>query len=111
MSRRRRLYHYEIGVRKEAPFDYHAAKLKELLRKHGHKPKIKRVSLCGVSRIAVDAGYHMYETLDSIAGHSYGQLFTIEFYAFPEQIDFIEIIIRGLYMDILKPNEEKDDEN
>jgi len=110
-AHRRRLYRYQVGS--TGDYRWTPAKLESTLRKQGFKAKIMGVNLMGVSRVAVDGGFMLYETLDSLAGHTYGSITKIDLYAYPEDKELVEIIIRGSYFDILpndlKSEDQKDD--
>jgi len=105
--RKRRKYRYNLGKRNDSPlYHFSPAKVRDILKKLGFKPKIMGVNITSLSRVAIDSGFLLYETKDSLAGHTYRSIFKIVLYAFPEDIELIEIIFRGCYCDIL-PNEDE----
>lgn len=105
---RRRRYNFKIGIRKHdylgnaLPYGWHVANACDILKELGFKAKVKACSLSGFTRFAVDEGYMSSETLDSLAGHIYGQLATIQVYAYPKDEEKVKIILRGCFCDILE---------
>ena len=103
---RRRLYRYKLGVRKEGNIS--VGGLERVLENLGFRVKVDSCALSGFMRYIRDKGYGSDpETLDSLAGYSYSQVATISLYAYPDDIELIEIVIRGCYCDIIKPEEKQ----
>jgi hypothetical protein len=101
---RRRLYTYQLGVKKEA--NWSVGGTKRILDKLGFKTKIDSCSLSGFMRWFRDHGWPDPETVDSLAGYNYSQVAKISLYAYPDDVELIEIIIRGCYCDILDPSKK-----
>lgn len=104
--KRRRLYRYHLGLKRSyngepVSHEWHAAKLCKVLNELGFKAKIQGCGLSGFTRHMVDEGYIEQESMLSIAGHTYDQLFKMDIYAYPQHKEILDIIIRGCYCDIL----------
>lgn len=98
-KRRRTAYVFITASPKGRPWD--SLKPIELLKKHGLKPKIQGSVLTGFSRVLVDGGYMSLETLTSIIGKTYTSIQKIKLYAYPEQKEMIEKIIKACGVDLL----------
>ena len=117
MPKRRRLYRYHLGLRKHdyhgnklSYFDgYSAGKLNRVLKDFGFRSEITACGLSGFTRSMVELGYIGQESMLSLAGHTYGQIFKMNVYSHPEDEEKVKIIIRGCYCDIL-PNDQKEGE-
>lgn len=110
--KRRRLYRFNLGAKHERKWGTPSPV--RLLEKIGFTAKIVGTILTGVSRSAADVMTEIgndkasKETLLSIVGYTYSSLSKIELYAYPEDLELIQVIIKGCEYEILDPEELPD---
>ncbi len=119
MRKRRRLYRYTVGVlshdrqNEDTPWEWTLAKLKRVLNDKGFKTSIQSVGIPILLNIFHDAhsgGFRKTENFNDIVGKSFSQTGKIEVYAYPEDEEFIKIIIRGCYCMLIPELSDKQKE-